>query len=193
MDLHLNELIIEEGFDSVPLKSVSFRDIDQEFIIVLSESSYGSLTWNNLYYCFIKPYEGLFFRLIGISDEDDNALKVDEDKSDIEDTPYKEFANETISKIVENGDLISNQLIVDLPFDYYNGNPEYSELMKTRSLKWLDDKRIEGNPDWIQVKAEGETIDLKLLKCHEDGVVAETNGGQKYLFTPDGRAVSYTE
>lgn len=191
MDLHLNELIIEEGYDKVPLSNVSFRDIDQEFIIVHTTKSYDSLNWNNLYYCFIKPYEGLTFRLIGISDEEDNALKVDEDKSDIEDTPYKEFADETISKIVENGDLISNQLIVDLPFEYYNGNPEYSDLMKTRSLKWLDDKRLDGNPDWLRVNAEGETIDLKILKCYNDGVIAETKGGQKYLFTPDGHVVSY--
>ena len=189
MDLHLNELVIEEGYNKVPLQSVSFRGIDQEFIIVHTEKSYDSLNWNNLYYCFIKPYEGLCFRLIGISDEEDNALKVDEDKTEIEDIPYSEFKSETISKIVENGDLISNQLIVDIPYDYYDDK----DLMATRRIEWLDDKRVPGNPDLIQINPEGELIELRLIKCVDGGVVAETNSGQRYLFSEDGRTVDYAE
>ena len=31
MDIHVNDLVFEEGFEDVLLKDVSFRDIDQEF------------------------------------------------------------------------------------------------------------------------------------------------------------------
>lgn len=144
MDIHLNELIIEEGYDKILLNSVSFRNIDQEFIIVHTEDSYGSLIRNNLYYCFIKPYEGLYFRLIGISDEEDNALKVDENMAKIEDISYDAIKDAVISKIIENGDLISNQLIVNMTFDYYNSNDDFKDLMDTRRITWIDEKGFRG-------------------------------------------------
>lgn len=190
MDLHINELIIEEGYDKVPLSSVSFRNIDQEFVIVHTNKSFNSLNRNNLYYCFIKPYEGIVFRLIGISDEEDNTLKVDEDKSKKEDFAYSEFEDETISKIIENGDLLSNQLIVDITFDYYN---EFEDLMETRKATWIDDKRVKGNPDWICETIDDNVKELRLIKCAGDDVVAESKEGEQYLISSDGKVVKYTE
>ena len=110
MDIHVNDLVFEEGFTYVPLKDVSFRDIDQEFIIVHSTESYDSKLTNDLFYCYIKPWEGLRFRLIGASNENDQTLVVDEDLADVQDYLYEELADETVSKIVENGDLLSNRL-----------------------------------------------------------------------------------
>lgn len=191
MDLHLNELIIEEGYDKIPLYTVSFRNIDQEFVIVHTQKSYDSLNWNNLYYCFIKPYEGIIFRLIGISDEEDNAIKVDEDKSEKEDFPYSEFENEIISKIIENGDLLSNQLIVDIPFDYYSS--DIGDLKETRKVTWLDDKRITGNPDWIQEDIDNNHMKLRLIKCIGDNVVAENEEGLLFLLSSNGSVEEYEE
>ena len=192
MDLHLNELIFEEAFRKVSLADVSFRDIDREFIVVHSADSYGSDEWNDLYYCYIRPYEGLFFRLIGISDENDGALKVDEDRTEIEDIPYSEFAGETISKIVENGDLISNRLIVDLPDEYYD-REDLKPLMELRRLRWLDDVRKEGNPDRITVLFCGKPLELKLIGLEGEVVLTEDENGERFLYDRNGELMKYCE
>ncbi len=85
MDIHVNELVYEEGFKNVKLRELSFRDIDQEFIVVHSEDSFESLSRNLLYYCFIKPYQGQVFRLIGMSDDNENKIIVDEENLKEED------------------------------------------------------------------------------------------------------------
>lgn len=193
MDIHINELKIEDEYNRIPLSSVSFRDIDQEFIIVHSAYSFGSITKNYLYYCFIRPYEGLFFRLIGMSDEDENELRVDEDKSEVKDATYIQMKNEIISKIIENGDLLSNQLIVNMTYDYYDSNDDLSDLMETRKLTWLDEKRMPGNPDWITVQIGEDTRDLRLLKCDYRDVLAEAIDGHKYILSPEGTVKDYTE
>ena len=186
MDLHINDLIFEEGFIDVKLEEISFRNIDQEFIIIHSDKSHGSILMNNLYYCYIKPYEGLFFRLIGVSDEDEYVLKVDEDKTEVEDIPYDMIANETISKVLENGDLISNQLIVNIPFDYYYISKEIEDLVETRNIVWLDDLKVKNNPDVIKASINNENIYLRLIKVSEKGVIAETKDGKRYLCAENG-------
>ncbi len=186
MDIHVNELAIEKGFDNVKLNQTSFRDIDQEFIIVHSDKSYCSELINELYYCFIKPYEGLKFRLIGVSNQDDNILVVDEDNSKVKDIDYESIKDEVISKIVENGDLISNQLIVDIPFDYYGNNDDYADLMKTRNVEWIDDRRIKGNPDCLMIRIGNDDLTMRLITMHSEGLVAETEKGEKYLIKENG-------
>ena len=180
MDIHVNDLIFEEGFKDVILKDVSFRDLDQEFIFVRSVKSFDTDVCNVLYYCFVKPYEGQVFRRIGETDERDHKIYVDEDMTEIDDVPYCQLENETISKIIENGDLLSNQLLVDIPFDYYESNKELSDLMGTRQVKWIDDIRKKGNPDWVEIGYEGENLELKLLKCEDGGILAE-NGDRKFF------------
>lgn len=192
MNFHLNELIIEPAFHNIPLKDVSFRDIDQEFLILHSAESYGSGERNDLYYCFLKPYEGLFFRLIGISDEEDGALKVDEDRTEIEDIPYEELAGGIVSKIVENGDLLSNRLIVDLPDEYYD-REELAELRETRRLVWLDEVRKEGNPDRIIVPFCGRPLELKLIQSENDAVLTEDGDGVRFLYGRNGEMMKYCE
>ena len=177
MDIHVNELIIEDGFREVPLKKISFRDIDQEFVLVKTDRSYGSIMKNDLYYCFIKPYDGIIFRLIGVTDEDENTIIVDEDISKPVDTEYYKFANAVISKIVEDGDLISNQLIVNLTYDYYHNNDDYVELMGTRDITWIDGCRVDGNPDWISIDIDGVRRDLRLRRCDGEDLIAEEDTG----------------
>ena len=161
MDIHVNDLIIEDGFKDIPLDSLSFRDIDQEFLFVRTTDSFDSDICNILYYCFIKPYEGLYFRRIGETDEGDNHIYVDEGMIEIEDLPYEDLKYKMVSKIMENGDLISNQLLVDIPFDYYSSNDKYEELIETRKITWVDEKREQGNPDIIFL--EGEQYKLKMV------------------------------
>ncbi len=55
MDIHVNDLIFEDSFKDVLLSDVSFRELDQEFIFVRTDESFGSDEINNLYYYFIKP------------------------------------------------------------------------------------------------------------------------------------------
>lgn len=181
MDIHVNDLVFEDGYKDVLLKDVSFRDIDQEFIFVRTEKSFDTDVVNILYYCFVKPYQGQVFRRIGETDEQNNKIYVDEDMTDIEDLPYSDVEDATISKIVENGDLISNQLIVNITFDFYDGNDELKELLETRKLKWLDEKRVTGNPDFIQLEQQGKICRYKILSCHDDEVVAESVNGERVL------------
>ncbi|MCR5503257.1 MAG: hypothetical protein K6F53_09625 [Lachnospiraceae bacterium] len=192
MNIHLNELIFEESFRKVALKNLSFRDIDQEFLVLHSADSHGSEERNDLYYCYMKPYEGLFFRLTGISDEEDGALKVDEDRTGIEDIPYEEMAGGIVSKIVENGDLLSNRLIVDLSDEYYDGD-EWKDLLATRRLVWLDEVRKAGNPDRIIVPFCGRPLELKLIRCENDAVLAEDTEGTRYLYGRNGDMMKYCQ
>lgn len=54
-------------------------------------------------------------------------------------------------------------------------------------------KRVPGNLDWIQIKREGDIIDLQLMKCVDSGVIANKKSGQKYIFTSDGNVSDYKE
>ncbi len=117
MDIHINDLIIQKGFKDVLLKDVSFRDIDQEFIFVRSSNTFCDGKRNILFYCFIKPYQGLFFRKIGETNERRNQVIVDED--------------------------------MNLIF------------------------RLDGNPDCVRIEVNGIERELKLIRCTEDGIVAE--------------------
>ena len=186
MDIHVNDLVFEDGFKDVFLKDISFRDIDQEFIFVRTVESFDTDAVNILYYCFIKPYQGQVFRRIGETDERNNKVYVDEDMKDIEDLPYSAIKNATISKIIENGDLISNQLIVDIPFDYYDGNDELKDLMQTRKVMWIDDRRVKGNPDYIEVDIEGSIQKVKLISCTEEGVVIQLDNNETYIYEKNG-------
>ena len=186
MDIHVNDLVFEEGFEDVLLKDVSFRDIDQEFIFVRTAESFDTDAVNILYYCFVKPYQGQVFRRIGETDERNNKIYVDEDMTDIEDLSYSEIENATISKIIENGDLISNQLIVNIPFDYYDGNDELKDLMQTRKITWVDGRRIKGNPDMVSVEFEGKSIILILKRVVDDGILAEKEENmEQFIIKPD--------
>lgn len=186
MDIHVNELVFEDGFKDVLLKDISFRDIDQEFIFVRTEESFDTDAVNILYYCFVKPYQGQVFRRIGETDERNNKIYVDEDMTDIEDIPYSEIENATISKIIENGDLISNQLIVNIPFDYYDGNDELKDLMATRKVVWIDAKRLHGNPDKISVEIDGNIIIATLIKTIDDGIIVEDDEKKEmFLIKPN--------
>lgn len=185
MDIHVNDLVFEDGFKDVLLKDVSFRDIDQEFIFVRTEKSFDSEAVNILYYCFIKPYQGQVFRRIGETDEGSKKIYIDEAMTETEDVPYSEIENETISKIVENGDLISNQLIVNIPFDYYEDNDDLKDLMETRRVTWIDDKRIKGNPDWICVSIDGEDVRAKLIRVENEDLTIEAEDGRKYSYRND--------
>ncbi len=89
-----------------------------------------------------------------------------------------------VSKIIENGDLISNQLLVNIPFDFYDSNDDLSDLMETRNLGWLDEYRVLGNPDLIQLKGSDEVF--RLVKCHEKGVVVEVGNGGQFMFDTSG-------
>ncbi len=192
MDLHYSELIFDESVRNVPLKEVSFRNIDQEFVVVHSAESFESEAWNHLFYCYIKPYEGLFFRLIGISDENNDILRVDEERTKKEDAPYAELANERISKIVENGDLLSNRLIVDLPDEFYDRD-DLKDLLETRRLAWLDEVRMEGNPDMITVPFCDRPLELKLVKCQGEVVLTEDKDGVRFLYDRNGEMMKYCE
>ncbi len=185
MDIHVNDLIIEEGFQNVRLKDISFRDIDQEFILVKTKDSFNSIACNYLYYCFIKPYQGLFFRKLGETDEFSKKIYVNESLTEVHDAPYKKLADELVSKIVENGDLISNQLLVDIPFEYYGSNEELEELMETRSVRWIDKLRERGNPDYLQIEGEGEKNRLKIIRCDGNAVIAADEAGQIHTLTED--------
>ena len=185
MDIHVNDLVFEEGYKNVLLKNVSFRDIDQEFIFVKTEKSFDTDVVNILYYCFVKPYQGQVFRRIGETDERNNKIYVDEDLTDIEDLSYSDIEDATISKIIENGDLISNQLIVNIPFDFYDGNDELKELLETRKLKWLDEKRLKGNPDFLQIEWQGQICKYRIISCQDEAVVAETADGKIVLIDRD--------
>ena len=181
MDIHVNDLVIEDGFKDVPLNSLSFRDIDQEFIFVRTTDSFDSEACNMLYYCFIKPYEGIFFRKIGETDENSNKIYVDEANADIVDEPYENMSYKTISKIVENGDLISNQLLENIPFDYYESNEELEKLMETRKVKWIDPNREKGNPDYVDISGER----YKLLRVGDNSLIASTDAGKEVRISVD--------
>ncbi len=177
MDIHVNDLIIEDGFKDVVLDTLSFRDIDQEFVFIKTADSFDTVTCNILYYCFIKPYEGIFFRRIGETDEQSNKVYVDEGLTDIEDTPYEDVSYKTVSKIVENGDLISNQLLVNIPFDYYDSNDKLSNLIDTRRVKWIDEIREKGNPDVVAL----DGVKYKLKRVEGDSLIIESESGEKKL------------
>ena len=182
MDIHFNNLVFEEGFRSVDLDAVSFRDIDQEFVIIETSDSYDSLSRNDLYYCYIRPYEGLFFRLIGQTDEETQDITIDEDipEKQAVDLSYSDLKTKRISKIIENGDLLSNQQIVNIGFELY----EDEDLVKTRSVTWIDSKRKQGNPDVVSVDCEGETAELCLKAVTEEGLLASDGQGM-YLIRED--------
>lgn len=170
MDIHLNDLVIEEGFSHVYLQDISFRNIDQEFLIFETVDTYDSILKNNLYYCFIKPYEGLHFRLIGQTDAETQDIIVDEDipESAARDFSYSDLAQLPFSKVIENGDLISNQQIVNIGIDLY----EDETLMKTREVEWIDCRRIVGNPDIIELDIDGEVRQLKLKEIQNNALLA---------------------
>lgn len=170
MDIHLNDLVVEEGFSHVYLKDISFRDIDQEFLIFETEDTYDSILKNNLYYCFIRPYEGLCFRLIGQTDAETQDIIVDEDipESAAQDFSYSDLDQLPFSKVIENGDLISNQQIVNIGIDMYDD----AALMKTRAAEWIDCKRVIGNPDIIELNIDDEVTRLKLKEVRDDTVIA---------------------
>ena len=170
MDIHLNELVVENGFNRVYLKDVSFRDIDLEFLIFETENTYGSILKNNLYYCFIKPYEGLHFRLIGQTDWKARVIIVDEDipESAAQDLLYAEVVDIPFTKIVENGDLISNQQIINVSIDLY----ENDDLIETRKIEWIDKKRVPGNPDLVEMNVDGNARLLRLKSVSDDCLIA---------------------
>ncbi|MBQ9911259.1 MAG: hypothetical protein IJM50_07155 [Lachnospiraceae bacterium] len=186
MDIHVNDLVFEEGFTYVPLKDVSFRDIDQEFIIVHSTESYDSKLTNDLFYCYIKPWEGLRFRLIGASNENDQTLVVDEDLADVQDYLYEELADETVSKIVENGDLLSNRLLVDLVYEFYEGREDLKNLLETRKVGWIDEKRVKGNPDAIKIAFDSFEQECRLVRCEGDDLIVRTWEGKLIRLNENG-------
>ena len=191
MDIHVNDLVFEEGYKDVLLKDVSFRDIDQEFIFVRTEESFDTDDANILYYCFVKPYQGQIFRRIGETDERNHKIYVDEDMREPDDLSYSDIEGATISKIIENGDLISNQLIVNIPFDYYDGNDDLRDLMKTRKIEWLDKKRVQGNPDYLQLEEQGRLCKYKILKVKDNAIVAKNEQGNRVLIDNEWNISEY--
>ena len=183
MDLHINDLKIEKGYEHVKLEDISFREIDQEFVICESDNTFNSSSVNELYYCYIRPYEGMFFRLIGRSDQNAMLMFIDEDitESAAIDKPYAELSSYTFSKILENGDLISNQQIVNLSFDFY----EDQDLLDTRKITWIDSKRMKGNPDIVEMNIEGKPVLLSLRKVESEQLICEC-GNDQYVISKDG-------
>lgn len=187
MDMHINDLVFEKGFTYVPLKGISFRDIDQEFIIVHSTESYQSQLTNDLFYCYIKPWEGLRFRLVGVSNENDQTLVVDEDLADVQDYLYEELSEETVSKVIENGDLLSNQLLVNLVYEYYEGREDLGDLLETRKVRWIDPWRVKGNPDSVRITLDGFEQECKLVRCEGEDLVVKTWEGKLVQISSNGR------
>ena len=125
----------------------------------------------------------MFFRLIGRSDQNAMLMFIDEDitESAAIDKPYAELSSYTFSKILENGDLVSNQQIVNLSFDFY----EDQDLLDTRKITWIDSKRMKGNPDIVEMNIEGKPVLLSLRKVESEQLICEC-GNDQYVISKDG-------
>ncbi len=185
IDVHVMNLVYENGFIDRKLNDLSFRDIDQEFLIVKSSETFGTDKSNNLYYSYIKPYQGLFFKKIGETDEFENKIYVDEGMAYSSDITYSQIKDETVSKIKEDWDLISNQLIVNIPFDFYESMGENEELMETRGIRWIDDYRKKDNPDYVLIDYNGVQTEFKLIKCLDNKLLLENASDERILIDED--------